>query len=98
MNKSPSTYTNRHWEKDNDTYKLFFRPFDEDECILSFTQDKEDPSFYNYTSETLSVEDDFIDATSPEDAMEQFEEMIAEHYQDESNYYNTLLNSFKEKQ
>lgn len=90
----PSSYENRYWKKENETYKLYFRPFDEEECLVSFTEDKENPNFYNCQSELIS--DEWIEAKHPNDAMQQLEEMILEHYQDEKSYFDTLIKQFSE--
>lgn len=50
-----------------------------------------------YISELLNVEHDDILADSAEDAMEQFEDMIAEHIQEEIDYYKEMLNKFREE-
>lgn len=90
-------YGNRHWLKNGDVYELHFTQFYDDEIIVKFVQDKEDSENYIYVSELLNVEHDDILADSAEDAMEQFEDMIAEHIQEEIDYYKEMLNKFQEE-
>lgn len=78
-------------------YELHFAQFYDDEIILKFVQDKEDPENYIYVSDLLNVEHDEILADSIEDAMEQFEEMVIEHIQEEISYYEEMLEKFQEE-
>lgn len=88
---------NRHWLKNEDVYELYFRPYDDDEIILKFIQDKEDSSNFIYVSDMLNVEHDEITADSVEDVMEEFEYMIEEYLKGEMDYYEGLLRKFKEE-
>lgn len=88
---------NRYWIKSNeDVYELHFRPYDDDEIVLKFIQDKEDSSNYIYVSDLLNVEHGEITANSVEDAMEDFEYMIEDHIKDQIDYYEELLEKFEE--
>ena len=71
--------------------------FYDDEIILKFVQDKDDSENYIYVSDLLNVEHDEILADSVEDAMGQFEDMIAEHIQEEIFYYKEMLDKFQEE-
>ena len=88
---------NRHWIKNEDVYELHFRPYDDDEIILKFIQDKEDSTNFIYVSDMLNVEHDEVTADSVEDVMEEFEYMIEDHIKDEVAYYEELLEKFKEE-
>ncbi len=97
MNNIKREYENRYWLKNNDVYELHFTQFYDDEIILKFIQDKNDLENYIYVSDLLNVEHDEIQADSIEDAMEQFEDMVVEHINDEISYYEDMLNKFQEK-
>lgn len=89
-------YENRYWLVNDDVYELHFTQFYDDEIILKFVQDKEDSENYIYVSELLNVEHDEILAESIEAAIEQFEDMIIDHIQDEISYYEEMLEKFQE--
>lgn len=96
MNKK---YENRYWlvtGANNDVFELHFTHFYDDEVILKFMQDKDDLENYIYVSQLLNVEHDEIQADSVDDAMEQFEDMVAEHIQEQINYYKRMLEKFNE--
>lgn len=88
-------YENRYWLKNDVIYELHFTQFYDDEIILKFMRDK-DSKNYIYVSDLLNVEHDEIQAGSVEDAMEQFEDMVAEHINDEISYYEDMLDKFNE--
>lgn len=90
-------YENRYWLKNDDVYELHFTQFYDDEIILKFIQDKEDLENYIYVSELLNVEHDEEFAESIEDAMEQFEDMVLEHIQEQISYYDEMLEKFQEE-
>lgn len=88
---------NRYWIKSDDVYELHFTQFYDDEIILKFVQDKDDSENYIYVSELLNVEYDEILAESIEDAMEQFEDMVVDHIQEQISYYEDVLDKFQEE-
>lgn len=90
-------YANRYWLKNDDVYELHFTQFYDDEIILKFTQDKDDSENYIYVSKLLNVEHDDILAESIEDAMEQFEDMVVDHFQEQISYYDEMLDKFQEE-
>lgn len=90
-------YENRYWLQNDDVYELHFTQFYDDEIILKFIQDKEDSENYIYVSELLNVEHDEEFAESIEDAMEQFEDMVLEHIQEQISYYDEMLEKFQEE-
>lgn len=90
-------YENRCWLKNEDVYELHFTQFYDDEIILKFVQDKDDSENYIYVSDLLNVEHNEILADSVEDAMEQFEDMVVEHIQEQIDYYEEMLNKFSER-
>lgn len=94
-------YENRYWlatGADDDVFELHFEQYYDDEVILKFVKDKNDLENYIYVSDLLNVEhDEIIQADSVDDAMEQFEDMVAEYIQDEISYYENMLEKFQEK-
>lgn len=90
-------YENRYWLKSDDVYELHFVQFYDDEIILKFVQDKDDSETYIYVSDLLNVEHDEILADSAEDAMEQFEDMVVDHIQEQIDYYEGMLDKFQEE-
>ena len=90
-------YENRYWLKNDDVYELHFTQFYDDEIILKFVQDKNDSENYIYVSDLLNVEHDEILADSIEDAMEQFEDMVVDHIQEQISYYDEMLDKFQEE-
>ena len=77
-------------------YKLHFTQFYDDEVVAGFVQDEEDDNVFIYTSKEMNVEYDTIIADSIEDAKEQIEEMLVEHWNDEINYLENRISSFQE--
>lgn len=90
-------YENRYWLDNDDVYELHFTQFYDDEVILKFKQDKDDPENYIYVSDLLKVEYDEIYANSVDDAMEQFEDMIIDYIEDKISYYEEMLDKFQEE-
>lgn len=90
-------YENRYWLVKDDVYELHFTQFYDDEIILKFIQDKNDLENYIYVSELLNVERDEEFAVSVEDAMEQFEDMVVDHIQEQISYYEEMLDKFQEE-
>lgn len=81
-------------------YELHFGEFygDDDEVIASFVQDEMDDKVFYYISEELSVDDDLLWADSIDDAKQQIEEMLIEHWKDEIEYLEDRLKEFQEKE
>lgn len=80
-------------------HELRFSSFyeDDDEVIASFVQDEMDDKVFYYISEELSVDDDLLWADSIDDAKQQIEEMLIEHWKDEIEYLEGRLKEFQEK-
>lgn len=97
MNYTKIKHENRYWLAYDDIFELHFTHFHDEKVILKFKHDKDDPEIYIYVSDLLKVEYDIIEADSVEDAMEQFEDMIIDHIQDEISYYEDMLEKFQEK-
>ena len=82
-------------------YKLHFSQFYEEEnenVVAGFVQDETDENVYIYVSEELNVEYDTIIANSIEDAKQQIEDMLVEHWKDEIEYLEDRLKEFQEKE
>ncbi len=56
----------------------------------------EDAECFWYVSDFLKVEHDCLFAVNSDEAMEDFEDMIAEHIDDEIAYYEQMLERFEE--
>lgn len=97
MSEKIREYENRYWLLNDDVYELHFTQFYDDEIILKFVQDKDDLENYIYVSELLNVEHDEEFAESIEDVMEQFEDMIVDHIQEQISYYEDMLDKFQEE-
>lgn len=97
MQKIIREYENRYWLINDDVYELHFTQFYDDEIILKFVQDKDDLENYIYVSSLLNVEHEEILAESVEDAMEQFEDMVVDHIQEQISYYEEMLDEFQEE-
>lgn len=96
MSNIKRKYQNRYWLVNDDVYELHFIQFCDDEIILKFIQDKQDSENFYYVSDLLNIEDGSIQTDSVEDAMEEFEDMVVEHIQDEIFYYEEMLDKFQE--
>ena len=80
-------------------HELRFSSFyEDDEVIASFVQDEMDDKTFYYISEELSVDDDLLWADSIDDAKQQIEEMLIEHWKDEIEYLEGRLKEFQEKE
>lgn len=90
-------YKNRHWLVNDNVYELHFTQLYDNEIILKFVKDKDNLENYIYVSEMLNVEHDEILAESIEDAMEQFEDKVIDHIQQQISYYDEMLDKFQEE-
>ena len=96
---------NKYWEVGEknefgkECYKLHFSQFYEEEnenVVAGFVQDETDENVYIYVSEELNVEYDTIIADSIEDAKQQIEDMLAEHWKDEIDYLENRIKAFQD--
>lgn len=96
---------NKHWEVGEknkfgkECYKLHFSQFYEEEnenVVAGFVQDETDENVYIYVSEELNVEYDTIIADSIEDAKQQIEDMLVEHWKDEIDYLENRIKAFQD--
>lgn len=96
------TYANRQWKQNRTNtfgypiYELHFTEFYEDKVILMFAQDDEELERFNYVSELLSVEDDFVICDSAEEAKGEFEDMVVNHIEEEIASLEEMLTKFNE--
>lgn len=80
-------------------YKLHFSQFYEEEnenVVAGFVQDQTDENVYIYVSEELNVEYDTIIADSVEDAKQQIEDILVEHWKDEIDYLENRIKAFQD--
>lgn len=94
-------YENRYWEVDEYkgmiTGKLhFMRYCHKSIIILQFQQDKDDKELFWYVSDFLNVEQDCISADTPDEAMEEFEDMIVNYIDDQITDLEDLKDKFNE--
>jgi hypothetical protein len=96
---------NKYWEVGEknefgkECYKLHFSQFYEEEnenVVAGFVQDETDENVYIYVSEELNVEYDTIIADSIEDAKQQIEDMLVEHWKDEIDYFENRIKAFQD--
>lgn len=96
---------NKYWEVGEknefgkECYKLHFSQFYEEEnenVVAGFVQDETDENVYIYVSEELNVEYDTIIADSIEDAKQQIEDMLVEHWKDEIDYLENRVKAFQD--
>jgi hypothetical protein len=95
-------YENRRWEIetfDDGTVvgKLYFTQFYEEIEILAFQQNKNEPETFNYVSDLLRVELDYIFCNTVDEAIEEFENMIIEHIEDEISTLEDMKEKFNEE-
>lgn len=95
----------KYWEtgEKNDfgkeCYKLHFSQFyeeDDENVIAGFVQDETDENVYFYVSEELNVGYDIIIADSIEDAKQQIEDMLVEHWEDEIDCLENRIKAFQD--
>lgn len=86
-------------------YELHFGEFygDDEDIIAKFIEDETNDRFvytnaFIYTSKELNADHDILFANSIEDAKQQIEEMLIEHWKDEIEYLEERLKEFQEKQ
>lgn len=96
---------NKYWEVGEknkfgkECYKLHFSQFYEEEnenVVAGFVQDETDENVYIYVSEELNVEYDTIIADSIEDAKQQIEDMLVEHWEDEIDCLENRIKAFQD--
>lgn len=96
---------NKYWEVGEknefgkECYKLHFSQFYEEEnenVVAGFVQDETDENVYIYVSEELNVEYDTIIADSIENAKQQIEDMLVEHWKDEIDYLENRIKAFQD--
>jgi len=84
-----------NWVEQDGYYELHFEPYYEDLIIAKLTPSKDGE--WIYVSNLLNVEYDEIYAASLQEAKEEIENKVEEHYQDQANYYDELLEKFKDR-
>lgn len=87
---------NKDWNYISGAYEFYFYPYEEDNLVLTFMQDKNNENVFWYSSAMLKVEDDCIEARNVESAKEEFEDMIFNELEDRATYYSRLSDMFWE--
>lgn len=90
-------YRYKYWLTKGKVHELHFVQFYEDKVVLRFEQDENDADIFWYTSELLNVEHDCKMVDDIHEAMEDFEDMIVQHFKDEINYLQELIEQFNEE-
>lgn len=75
--------------------ELIFTPFYEDETVATLEYEEDGGWCYSCIETKASME--YLGSDSIEEAKEDVERLLEEHYQDEVNYYQSLLDKFKEQ-
>ena len=94
-------HENWYWEveeiHDSLVGRLHFTQFYDDEVILEWQQNNNEKDSFYYTSKLLKVEHDsiYVKSESPDEAMEEFVDMIEYHIQDQVYFYEDMLEKFK---
>ena len=85
---------NTRWEKDGANHVLYFTPYyDEEKIAIVFCE--EDGGWY-FTSDLLNTNAEYLGCDKISDAKEAVERLVEEHYEDERNYFQDLLEKWKE--
>lgn len=85
----------KKWVEDNGKHVLYFSPFYEfEEKVAEVFH--EDDGGWCYSSKLLNADSEYLGSDTLEDAKDDVESLIESHYESEVNYYQELLNKFKE--
>ena len=76
--------------------RLHFKEYYDDEVILEWQLNKGEDDEFNYTSTFLNIEQDILFADNPDEAMEEFIDMIEQHIEDEICCLENKLEKFRE--
>lgn len=86
---------NKRWVEEDGAHILYFTPFYEELEIARITPDEDGD--WCYSSPETKAEFDYLYVKTLDQAKNKVECMIAEHYQDEINYYQELFDKFDEE-
>lgn len=75
-------------------FDLFFAPYGNDEKAAELFC--EEDGGWCYSSELLDAHSEYIGSDSLEDAKADVEKIIEDYYEDQRNYYQDLLDRFRE--
>ena len=82
-----------------DFYSLDFSQFyeeNDENVIAGFVQDETDENIFIYVSKELNIEYETLFADSIEDAKHQIEDMLIDLWNDEINYLEDRIKSFRD--
>ena len=96
MNK----FVNRRWVPHSNgaqtVYELHFTEFYDDEILATITKEPEDDTGWIYTIPSFNREEEYLDANSLEEACEQIENVIIDHWNDEITRLKECIKKFTE--
>ena len=81
------------YNKSSDSYDLHFYSFGKEKTIATISDIGDG---WEYDSETLGVDNDFLDADNMEDAQTEMLDLIEDYYEDQADYHTYLLGQFRE--
>lgn len=85
---------NKKWAKEGNKTVLYFTPFYDEEKLAEIFY--EDDGGWCYNSSLLDATAEYLGSDSLEDAKEDIENIIENHYEGEINYFKEILDKFKE--
>ena len=88
---------NKKWAEEFNKHGLYFSPYPYDMEYRLAEVFYEDDGGWCYNSVLLDATDEYLGSDSLEDAKEEIEYMIENHYEDEINYYKEMLDKFLER-
>lgn len=93
-------FANRRWVPHSNgaqtVYELHFTEFYDDEILATITKDPEDDTGWIYTIPSFNREEEYLDADSLEEACEQIENVIIDHWNDKIARLKECIKKFTE--
>ena len=84
----------RQWLEEVDKDVLYFTPFYEEVRLVELFQ--EEDGGWCYSSDLLDADREYLGSDSLDDARQEVEDLIEEHFENEVSYYQVLLDCFNE--
>lgn len=82
----------RQWLEELDKDILYFTPSYEEVRLAELFREENGELWYS--SELLNIDMEYLGTGSKEEARKEIEDLVVEYFEDEINYYKTLLKSF----
>lgn len=89
---------NKFYEEQHELHFSEYYEEGDENVIASFVPDETVDGLFYYTSKELNADNDILWADSIEEAKQQIEDMLIEHWKDEIEYLKERLKEFQEKQ